>query len=1598
VDFLRRGILLFLVLLCAAIVSAQEEGETELDIDEMRQRILAEDSPDLMDYSLDDSAVSLFITGSWKGELQGNLGFSVSPVGTGFASPETPLLFKQEADLTLSLFINGRWFVEANFLDDSSQNTYRAGYQGQDGEFIKYAGIGNTGLDFPSYPYLDLGGDSPSSFGFYGRFGTPQLDIHTLFRYDSASREERNFYGGRERTYSDVQPQNSVRGISFVLPDTDIDGGVSVYIEDEKGTIRDTSGRRWRLALSSEYAVSRMQGLLELSVRPSGMVAISYTKNNFSSPWNNSMGSYDGSPNGFLTKVQNWFSPDRSIKLEDYPQCAGGASSPTSINIDGGNALVIYEPGTFSPFERRNRYDSPSSTTERAELLRLSSGTEIGGFELVRLETASFTDIPQFVPTVSRMAIYELVQTDSFSMRDPQTCWPLAQDYPQIYLPPSGVFTGDIILRFTNYNSVSGFYIGTDVIPGSIQVWRSGILDTNFSYNQSSGEVTIGGVVGQNELIRITYLKKSEGTQFGSIAAGIGANYTNADNNFSAEAAVGVRWNVTDDSYTEENSSSTGVVGIGAGVAWDYEFLKARITGGFAFVQSDTTGLYRAAGMEGHEAILSLSPELSFLSNPCFLLLPTFPQLTESTRANLIYRNFYDNTVLGSNLMNIDRNAQQISGINRPYPAKDSRLGERQVLVAEFDLSDEKNWTGFQVALNYDADLLSRAVELEIPFRFYDFDSPPSNFKLIVQIGSLSGKDFMFTENPALIWEKILFTNDPLVPIDPNAYYSSTDFNYNHRIVRFVLNDEDRLKLGDAKYLRIIAVYEGAAEIHGRVILASPIVRGSAFRAITANLDGDNSVKGNPENVTAAETMDSGASLGSSYGEIVNRFHSVNDTQRVLRIEWENMETGISAGVDGMVGELPLSDYRELSFFVKPRQAVTGNLSFIIASGPQSISERYFEARIPMTAFTEGRWSKVTIRYQGENTGVTVDGMPIPGAFSRPYKPLTQSIDNSARRTSYIAILISPEQSGTLENGTVYIDEIILEDAVLVYRMNAGAGIEYSKPGTIAAIGGVPVLADFSVYSAVESEARAKSEVEQEQIQGSVVSRTGAEISILGMKVGGNFAFTAAQETFLWSADHSLSRTFGPLSIGEKFYTSPSENSARHGVNIAFSSPFYAKFDADALYDFSRLRQKWNFDIGYRSQNSFIPSVALNTEAVWTRSGQIAEDENYGDIWVKSWSPLVPDIGSGANTRRTQSQFIITQRSTPVGAVLTLDAIAGFSEANNVTRSENSAFLDIPVTINRLSLNFRAGRGFKRHLYFSSQDVLDDGRKFSQSLEDCFILWGVFPGYSLFAPELGTAMDDLLVNSPTADIAFYTSFNDHFSARVNLPPVYNLASFFLPSRITFRIERILEQKLDTRVDMLTLGSSLGFSAINMFGAMGYLPIFKFYRSDEYLHGIEAAVIIPKDEEVSWRVSSILSASFRGFTGGTLNFTNTLTLRSTDYWIEGFVAGWESPVKSSLLSVFYGWIARTIETQSSWLTFSSLLNSDYEKLRKESLEIVFDKSTDYLRWSITAGHEDIIRILGRLNFTTFIKLRGARDLYTEIFIFDVLLGTTLRISF
>jgi hypothetical protein len=1455
----------------------------------------------------------------------------------------------------------------------------------------------------------------------YGRFGSGPWTLHSMVRHDSAARVERVFVGNRERTYSQVSPSRILRGRSFVLPQENI-LDAAVYFEDREGDLRDALGRGWRKALPGEYGISARYGLLELAADPGGRVAVYYSGGYAA------MGSYSGGT-GFLGDVQDYFDGARStIRLWTYPQPGGGSGEPGTVNINGIVALVVYENGAFSPFERQSRYAAPASSSAQAILAAASTGERIDGFEVQPVaDTLNSANLPLLPVSETQRGVYELVNlSGGADPRDGRSRWPLVNapqaSCPELYLPGSGVFNQDLSLRFANYGPAGAYDIGTDVIPGSVEVFRGGLADPNIAYNANNGTVQLRDPVGASETIRIAYLKRSEETRLGSLAAGVGAVYRTGGP-FSAALGLGLRWNTAGESFSQAGAASPGTVGLGGRAEWAVGRLKAGATLGLGFEQSDTTGLYRIAGMEGDsETPLSVSPWSGFSSRT-----PASPPLPAAGRSDLVYRNYRNTDILGStSLMSIDWSGNSvIAGKNSPYPVRDPIY--REVFVAEPEGLDgaEKTWTGFQVPLGSDADLLERVRHIMVPFRFYGAIPPAGALKVLIQFGSLPGEDGTGPENPDLVMEKTLldFAETP-----------SGDWT----TVNIYVTDADRRKLQGASHMRVLIISDGAA-FSGRVLVARPVMYSSSWRPVTVSGAGDIATapdSNSDGSVSLREATDT--ALGAKYRDSIDRLHPRSERQQVLEIQWNEMPASdTAAGADGRAAAIPLENYRVLSFFVKGPKADPGaapadqealdksTLRFIIAQGPGSPDRDIaLDVRVPAAVLSPGEWSRVDVRYGAENR-VSANGWEGSGSRQLRYRAgaLRQSGAGNADpygqadQSSYIAAFLVPENGAALRAGSFSIDEIILEEPIASYRANAGSSLEWTAPGTLLSLRGAPVLGDLGIRTALETGLRGNPFImEESPAYAGLESRSTVAANLLGARIEGDLKLAFSKDDFnqdksySWSAGHAVSRSFGPLSFKESFSDSPLDRAMLHSFGAGLSARVFSSLKAEVRYGDEKLEQQWNAALGLRSSAAAPLGLSLESTALWTaNSAETGEGlANYGETWAQSWRPMIPDSGHNADKREASALFRAGLATTPLGADLSLEGRSAAAQTSPRTQSETRGSLEIPLVLGKYRLRFREERYYRRNIREAGASVRDDLYRYAASFEDSLPLWSAAPFYAFFDPDWGDAIVRALEHSAEADLFDSGYYSDTFSAALVFPEHYGLPSFFLPRETGAGIKRGLEKKLDTPLDVLSLNGSLGFSSLNIFGALGAAPLFRFYQTDEFRHTLIAAVNIPETGNPRWRFQDELGMAFFGFAGAVLSISNTFTAGASGTSpgsgasagvLESLSLEWTAPVEKTLLGLFYDWCSGKALNAAGWPALSALARMEYERLRRESLELMLDTSdTGGAKVSAVVGHESLIRIFGRLTLSAFGKLSCSLDQATEILSFIASIGTSLNISF
>jgi hypothetical protein len=673
----------------------------------------------------------------------------------------------------------------------------------------------------------------------------------------------------------------------------------------------------------------------------------------------------------------------------------------------------------------------------------------------------------------------------------------------------------------------------------------------------------------------------------------------------------------------------------------------------------------------------------------------------------------------------------------------------------------------------------------------------------------------------------------------------------------------------------------------------------------------------------------------------------------------------------------------------------------------------------------------VEIRYRGENRGVYIDGTAAPGA-SLAYRPEVYGAAGELEaggQSSYMAFLVDPKGS-TLPAGNMAVDEVILEEASPSYRLNVGGTAEWRKPGPVLELGNTEVLSDFFIAAALETGARGDPFNSESGEEGSfnMSGRSRGEISFLGARINGNYSYAlssgnySGETSLTWSAGHGVSRSWGPFSIQESFADSPDGKTMSHTLALALTAPFRSGLSGEMLYEDNKLSRKWAASVGGNPAGAITPlDISLTAGAGWTETTRGPEDalSNYAGAWARSWEFLAPDSGYGASRRESRLLFKTALGTRPLGAELSLEGGTNFSRFNKTTQGSTLARLDIPWSPQFNSKTyrflFRGEREYRRTLFYEARDIGDDEKKYAESLKDSLPLMFSIPFYSLFDSDMGKTMTDsnsaFLSGASGNSLLSYGQFGDKFEISLSMPENYGLSSLFIPSRINGRINRVLEQKLDTPSDTLNLGGGMGFSSINMFGAFGAAPLFSFYQSDELSHSVDAALAMPRGERNSWKIQAEQAMRFHGFAGAELALSNTFTINSTSYaragnrWAESVLLEWIYPMQKSLLGALYSKFTGLARSQSSWLALAGLAEAEYEQIRKETLEFVFEhvptqaaSQDDYNRYSLILGHESSIRVFGRLNLSVFARLNISEDSNTRILSFLATVGTTLNVSF
>jgi len=660
--------------------------------------------------------VDLNLQGSWNASLGFTTGLLFSP-----GLPVQPLdsfpglapgfIFTQAPDLTISLVLMRKYFLDVSVLSGVQNNTIRMGYKGDSDEVLRSLVIGNSGITIPPSPFLEIPAQPTSSIGASAELVSGPSTNDLLLRWDSTDVKHKSFVGQNEVIDQHITLESYMKGRYFFLPDVNIDvGSLVVYLEDQYGTVilTDSAGHTstYRQATLTDLTTDTTNGLVSLNNAVKGRVVVYYTVNNVP------VGNFPLGQGGLPAQTQISVTPSVWVRNPSGPPVSfnwgitylGQPVSSRQVTLPGGQiGLMIWQPGDNSPFEIDNSYAFANTPpTDPSKI----------GYQFEATGAGASVPTGYVFRTIIGQTRYQ-VQFDNLS-RNFQDFYPFyALDPSNLLYGPdrdqlAGEFKFDMHVQFVA--PITSFTLEQNIVPGSVQVTINGITETRFQVDAASGNLTFQVPIQPTDQIDVTYRISSQQGLSGGDILFAWEDKIDLKNNLFLTLSAGLRWNADPWTFTQEAYSKSGTVIAAAelqGKQKDYSWMAQ---GAVSFTDPDTTGILLLFNMDGNAINLNTSEDLAYPASQPQETLFNGLGLTQSTRGYLFYTNFRQYGALGSyTLQPIDW-----SGAPSPLPyANNSRMGPFNVegssqgdtsgtsLVMQYQMDNQNNlWVGTQLPIS----------------------------------------------------------------------------------------------------------------------------------------------------------------------------------------------------------------------------------------------------------------------------------------------------------------------------------------------------------------------------------------------------------------------------------------------------------------------------------------------------------------------------------------------------------------------------------------------------------------------------------------------------------------------------------------------------------------------------------------------------------------------------------------------------------------------------------------------------------------------------------------------------------------------------------
>ena len=1471
-----------------------------------------------------DADVNLTILGSWTAAVSFGKSLLFAPnlpvqLQDSFPSLDLGFIPLNTPDITISLRMMQKYFLEVSALGSFADNSILFGYDGEPGEVLQRLAVGTKGIELEPSAFLQVPTQAANSLGASAKLAAGPSLNELLMRWDATGGNSKVFLGENELVEERIALDSYIRGRHFFLPDTGVEN-LEVFLEDPEGTLADGDGKKYRKAGFDDVVIDSVKGLVSLRAARSGRVLVFYRKGALK-VGDPGMG-VDGLPGQNGTR-RDLTAPDVTFLWDIGLTYLGSPVDLRKINLPTtGDCLLLWEPGDNSPFEACNTYGF--SGTPPADVSRIS-------FQLVeKSQGASPPTGLLYQVDVAARRFSVLVDRDLTGSHRFENFYPFPDPTGLLYGPRRDSLSGELGYEIAAQflTPVDTYLLEADIVPGSVQVTVNGITETRFEVDAASGALTFHVEIQPTDRIEVRWRKASSGLSGGDLLF-MARSRLPLSQAVALDLSAGLRWNADPWSFSPQPYARSGTLIAAAGLDGKGKNMTWSVHAGAAYTNPDTTGILRLFGMEGHSIGIDLSEEGAYPASPPYA---EIAGLTQAKRGRLFYRDYRLYGALGSvSLQPIDWLAAPPAlpysdGYRMgPYNVLGSSAGNGigRSLVMDFDLSAGE-WVGAQLRTAGGSDVdLSDARAITIRLKTQDV-APASDFQVHLQVGSL-GEDldgdsaldaeasstaagFTFHVSPTVRLKvgagprltgngfldsedrnanEILDTEElsRVVTVDPAELQFAGDEPW--RTVTHVLTDAERSRLLSARGVRLV-ISTTAPASSGRVLVDSLSIEKSPFWIET-------SPPGSPDSLAVREVSERlslhdpgpGARFEDLYPGTMNQFHPGAERQEVLEADWSGLgSAGVSLAGYAEQGTGGIK-YEAIVFYLRADGLSTGaSLAFsLLDADGKGASWSISSDDLP-----ENSWREV--RVSRSSNSVTLDGSPIPAVVS---------FDEDRGDLRWLRL----EVSGSAD-GTVYIDEVQCVDPRGTWGAALLGDLTASFPGAILKAGNVILLANAKVGQHLSLATAGFSPLYGVPLAAEdLSSRTELAADVLYARISADILLRDYGGAFGASGGHRVTvpNVAFPVTFTDAFSVSSAGAFSREDaveIRPTGSSSLSVSSRADATEDL--LSQAW------LARSSFAPvpelSISSDLELSQALTGYPLVTEWYGARWARELALIAPWTRGGDKARVERLAGRLTFQPDPPAAnpwAVELSGIAAasgsdFSTAGRTQENDLDMALSLQyrftqgeVTVASLGLRYAralllttaepagepfAAEGSSYAGLISSQAYLLTGIPFLE----------VFKDNSAAILPLWPASVETGSYSPTATLTFQRTYGSR------------VRDLFLPSFAELAVGQELQRTADLSQTAIFIKPKIITRAANLFGRLGSLTVFPFFRTDEYSMSVSATLEGAAAGALSWsELATEAYAALSGFDGEELTLVETFRREQKSL-----------PAVSSATQVLYDW--------------------------------------------------------------------------------------------